>query len=120
MQAITVTQTLLSKLPKLKYRKENYLDTLEMGGTTNTYDSDATQPYSSSDETIHYWLHYLEAQAVQGVDVNPSEQCIKETKHEVITDSKTTKFHINMHGIHQYHHKYYFKCVVSKCQKTFN
>ena len=34
--------------------------------------------------------------------------------------SKVTKFSINIHGIHQHHRKYYFKCVVAKYHKTFN
>ena len=57
-----VTQHQLEKLPKSKYRPENYLkqlvstqDNAAPASPDIHGDSDATLLYSSSDETIQYW-----------------------------------------------------------------
>ena len=54
-----VMQHQLEKLPKSKYRPENYLEQLvstQDNAAPDVHgDSDATLLYSSSDETIQYW-----------------------------------------------------------------
>ena len=55
----TVTQDLLDKLPKSKYRTGNYLVLLSStyaATALDEHDSDATLLYLSSDKTIQYWL----------------------------------------------------------------
>ena len=122
MQKVINTQELLTQLPKSKYREDNYLSTLMDScepTSTDKYNSDATLPYSLSDETIQYWSC--------GSEQNADNQECDETYipvHHVTkkkrVNSKVIKFSINVHGIHRHHHKYYFKCVVAKCNETFN
>ena len=57
-QHIIVTCKLLEDLPKSKYREEDYLSTLTAAFEApkiDSYDTDTTIAYSSSDETIPYW-----------------------------------------------------------------
>ena len=121
-QKVTVTQEVLNRLPKSKYREDNYLSTLMDSCETSStykYDSDATLPYSSSDETIQYWPHGSEKNAnnQECDETNISVHRATKKKHE---NSKVIKFSINVHGLHCHHRKYYFKCVVTKCNKAFN
>ena len=87
--------------------------------STDKYDSDATLPYSSSDETIQYWSPGSKQNAdnQECDETNISVHRATKKKHE---NSKVIKFSINVHGIHQHCHQYYFKYVVTKCNKTFN
>ena len=97
MQKVTVTQELLNQLPKSKYREDNYLSTLmDSCETTSTekYNSDATLPYSSSDETMQYSSHGIEQNAdnQECDEINISVYCATKIKHE---NSKVIKYHVH-------------------------
>ena len=98
---ITVNQTLLNSLPKSKYRVEDpsaVNSTTAKPGTTN-YESDTTQPYSSSDETINYWTQH---QAVHDEKEHSDEiETSKEPKgtKNPKCEAKTIKFHMQIHGL---------------------
>ena len=73
--------------------------------------------------------HYQALQQKQscGSEQNADNQECDETNISVhratkkkCENSKVIKFSINVHGIHRHCRKYYFKCVVAKCNKTFN
>ena len=125
-----VTQQQLLQLPKSRYRPDDYLEKLsspqhEAVLTTPSMhgDSDATLLYSSSDETIPYWtLSNDNASTNQSplnkhnkIDITTNIKCIKNQK-------KPTKrrLNISVHGIRKYHQHYYFKCVETSCNRTFN
>ena len=52
--SVIISQTFLNSLPKSKYRNYAY-NHKDDKHSVERYDSDTTQPYSSSDETINYW-----------------------------------------------------------------
>ena len=122
-----VTQDLLDKLPKSKYRTENYLDLLSStyaATASNEHDSDATLLYLSSDETIQYWPLDDEHNVVM-----PSRYTVQDTidssseRKETGTHKKLlskSQFNISLHGIRKHQHQYYFKCAEGNCHKSFS
>ena len=126
-QHIIVTCKLLEDLPKSKYREEDYLSTLTAAFEApkiDSYDTDTTIAYSSSDETIPYWplednqqILMLPRSTSQNKtqNENPPKKRIIRAKPSMVS-----KFNINVHGIRRCWHRYYFKCIVKKCDRTFD
>ena len=126
-QQIIVTHKLLEDLAKSRYKEEDYLSTLTAtyeAPKTNRYDTDGTVAYSLSDETIPYWpleddqqIHVLPRSTSPDKTQkgNPPKKRIIMAKPGMLS-----KFHINVHGIRRCQHRYYFKCVVKKCGRTFD
>ena len=102
MQRVIVTQELLTQLPRSKYREDNYLSTL-MDSCELTlidkYDSDATLPYSLSDETIQYWSCGSEQNA-GSPEYDEANMPVYRVTKKKRANSKVIKFNINVHGIH--------------------
>ena len=96
-----VTEHFLSSLPFSKYRPIGYLQEIS-GATTHTettlVDSDATIPYSSSDETIIYKF---------------------EDQTATTTKPKRRIFSMHVHGIKKRRKYYCYKCEVPNCLKSF-
>ena len=122
-----VTQDLLDKLPKSKYRSENYLDLLSStyaATAPDEHDSDATLLYSSLDETIQYWPLDKEHNIVtpsrytvqDAIDSN-SERKETDTHKKLLSKGY---FNINLHGIRKHRCQYYFKCAEGNCNKSLN
>ena len=123
-----VTQHQLEKLPKSKYRPDNYLEQLlstkdnAAPASTDVHsDSDATLLYSSSDKTIQYWPP--DDDYTRSTSVTPSKTDTTSTMKDTTGQRKIvskSKFNINLHGIRKYCRRYYFKCAVVNCNKTFS
>ena len=68
----------------------------------------------SSDDTEAYWPLDPKKQILMFPNIN--------VMHLVGTSNQKTtqKFKIQVHGIHCRRNCYYFKCVLTRCNKTFN
>ena len=106
-----VTQHQLEKLPKSKYRPDNYLkqllstkDNVAPASTDIHSDSDTTLLYSLSDETIQYWPP--DDNYTRSALVTPSKTDTTSTMKDTTGQKKIvskSKFNINLHGIRKYH-----------------
>ena len=125
-----VTQQQLLQLPKSRYRPDDYLEKssspqLEAVLMTSSIhgDSDATLPYSSSDETIPYWTLSNDNASTSQLPLNKHNKIENMTNIKGIKNQKKPtkhRFNISIYGIRKYHWCYYFKCAETSCNRTFN
>ena len=125
-----VTQQQLLQLPKSRYRPDDYLEKLPspqleaVSESSSIHgDSDATLLYSSSDETIPYWTFSDDKASTNQSTLNKHNKIDKTTNIKDIKNRKNLtkhRFNISVYGIRKYHWCYYFKCVETNCNRTFN
>ena len=123
---IHVSKELLDPIPKSKYRPSSpYI--MESDNVDSTNINTPAPDEHLSDETIGYLSQdtelYWSLDNPGSTQTNPTKvkaEAIKPRRVIHAKPNKTHRFNIHVHGIRQRCHKYYFKCVVSTCNKSFN